>query len=88
MEPIRNHEPQNNFLCPVRKIAIEIDTVLIFDEITSGWPLNIGGAHALYNVYPDIAVYGKAMSNVFLMAAVVGKNEVMNAVQSTFISSN
>lgn len=87
MEPIRNHEPQNNFLGAVRKIAHEIDAVLIFDEITSGWRLNIGGAHELYNVYPDIVVYGKAMSNGFPMAAVVGKNEVMNAAQSTFISS-
>lgn len=87
MEPIRNHEPENNFLCKVRKLADEINAVLIFDEITSGWRMNVGGAHALYNVYPDIAVYGKAMSNGFPMAAVVGKRDVMDAAQSTFISS-
>ena len=87
MEVIRHHEPENDFLNNVRKIADEIDAVLIFDEITSGWRLNVGGVHALYNVNPDIAVYGKAMSNGYPMAAIVGKRDVMDAAQSTFISS-
>lgn len=87
MEVIRHHEPENDFLNNVRKIADEIGAVLIFDEITSGWRLNVGGAHALYNVNPDIAVYGKAMSNGYPMAAIVGKRNVMDAAQSTFISS-
>lgn len=87
MEPIRNHEPEDDFLSRVRKIADEIGAVLIFDEITSGWRLTVGGAHSLYKVQPDIAVYGKAMSNGFPMAAIVGKHDVMNAAQDTFISS-
>lgn len=87
MEVIRHHEPENDFLNKVRKIADEIGAVLIFDEITSGWRLNVGGVHALYNVNPDIAVYGKAMSNGYPMAAIVGKEDVMDAAQNTFISS-
>jgi len=87
MEVIRHHEPENDFLNNVRKIADEIGAVLIFDEITSGWRLNVGGVHALYNVNPNIAVYGKAMSNGYPMAAIVGKRDVMDAAQSTFISS-
>lgn len=87
MEPIRNHEPEDDFLGRVRKIADEIGAVLIFDEITAGWRLTVGGAHSLYNVQPDIAVYGKAMSNGFPMAAIVGKQDVMSAAQDTFISS-
>lgn len=87
MEPLRNHEPEDGFLEKVRKIADESGAVLIFDEITSGWRLNVGGAHEKYNVFPDIAVYGKAMSNGFPMAAVVGKAEVMDAAQKSFISS-
>jgi glutamate-1-semialdehyde aminotransferase len=87
MEPIRNHEPENNFLGKVRKIANDIDAVLIFDEITSGWRMNVGGAHELYKAYPDIAVYGKAMSNGYPMASIVGKREVMDAAQNSFISS-
>ena len=87
VEPIRHHEPKHDFLKNVRRIAEEIDAVLIFDEITSGWRMNIGGAHELYNVHPDIAVYGKGMSNGFPMAAVVGRGEVMDVAQNSFISS-
>ena len=87
VEPIRHHEPEEGFLNNVRKIADEINAVLIFDEITSGWRMRVGGAHELYNVHPDIAVYGKGMSNGYPMAAVVGKGEVMDAAQNSFISS-
>ena len=87
VEPIRHQEPKNNFLENVRRIANEINAVLIFDEITSGWRMNVGGIHELYKVYPDIVVYGKGMSNGFPMAAIVGKGEVMDIAQNSFISS-
>ena len=87
VEPVRHQEPKDGFLKKVRKIADEIGAVLIFDEITSGWRMRVGGIHELYGVRPDIAVYGKAMSNGFPMAAVVGKSEVMDAAQESFISS-
>ena len=87
MEPIRHHKPENNFLRNVKKIADEIRAVLIFDEISSGWRMNASGTHELYKVYPDIVVYGKAMSNGFPMAAVIGKGEIMDMAQNSFISS-
>jgi glutamate-1-semialdehyde 2,1-aminomutase len=87
LEPVRHRKPKEDFLPRVRAIADEIDAVLIFDEITSGWRMNTGGIHALFGVFPDVAVYGKAMSNGFPMAAVVGRREVMDAAQSSFISS-
>ena len=87
MEPIRHYEPEKDFLKNVRKIADEINAVLIFDEITSGWRMNVGGIHELYNVYPDIVVYGKGMSNGFPMAAIAGKGDVMDMAQNSFISS-
>lgn len=87
MEPIRDHDPMPGFLEQVREIASEIGAVLIFDEITAGFRLNTGGAHLLYGVIPDMAVFAKAMSNGYPMAAVIGKAGVMQAAQSTFISS-
>jgi len=87
MEPFRSQPPENNFLENVRKIADRIGAVLIFDEITIGWRLNVGGAHLMLGVTPDIAVFGKAMSNGFPMAAIIGKRGVMQAAQQTFISS-
>jgi glutamate-1-semialdehyde 2,1-aminomutase len=87
MEPLRHHEPEKGFLEGVRKIADEHDIVLIFDEITSGWRMNVGGVHEIYGVIPDVAVYGKAMGNGYPIAAVVGKEYVMESAQESFISS-
>jgi len=41
------------------------------DEITSGFRLTVGGAHLVYNLTPDIAVFGKAISNGYPMAAII-----------------
>ena len=87
MEPIRNHQPHPGFLEGVRAIADSLGAVLIFDEITSGFRLNTGGAHLEYGVNPDIAVFAKAISNGYPMAAIIGRSEVMQAAQDTFISS-
>lgn len=87
MEAVRDKPPENGFLKKARKIASDIGAVLIFDEVTSGWRLRVGGAHEIYGVRPDIAVYGKAMSNGYAMSAIVGKSEIMDVVQSSFISS-
>jgi glutamate-1-semialdehyde 2,1-aminomutase len=87
VEPVRHQQPKDDFLGKIRKIANRVGAVLVFDEITSGWRMNVGGIHELYGVYPDIAVYAKAMSNGFPMGAVVGKTEVMDIAQETFISS-
>lgn len=87
MEPIHNIEPEDNFLQNVRRIADETGAVLIFDEITVGWKLAYGGAHLLYGVSPDIAVFSKAMSNGYPMAAIIGRRAVMEAAQDSFISS-
>lgn len=87
MEPIRHHNPKDDFLKKVRKIADKVGAVLIFDEITSGWRTNVGGVYELLGVNPDIVVYAKAMSNGYPMSAIVGKKEIMNSAQDTFISS-
>lgn len=87
MEPIRNHEPEPGFLEGVREIASDINAVLIFDEVSSGWRLTTGGAHLLYKVIPDMAVLAKAMSNGYPMASVIGIGKIMQAAQDSFISS-
>jgi len=87
MEPIRSDNPKNGFLNDVRTIANETGAVLIFDEISSGFRLNTGGAHLIFNVNPDIAVFSKALGNGYPIAAIIGKANVMEAAQSSFISS-
>ena len=87
VEPLRHQEPKDNFLKRIREISDKINAVLIFDEITSGWRLTVGGVHLKFNVNPDIVVLGKAMSNGYPMAAVIGKGNIMDAAQTSFISS-
>lgn len=87
VEPFRHQEPENDFLKKVKEIAGRIGAVLVFDEVTIAWRLNLGGVHLLYGVNPDIAVLGKAISNGYPMAAIIGRGEVMQAAQKTFISS-
>lgn len=87
MEPIHGVEPRDNFLKKIRSIANKTGAVLIFDEITVGWKLTYGGAHLIYRVNPDIAVFSKAISNGYPMAAIIGTRKIMNAAQDSFISS-
>lgn len=87
MEPVRSEPPLPGFLEGIRDLAGEIGAVLIFDEVTTGFRLTDGGVHKLLGVNPDIAVFAKAMANGYPMAAIVGTPAVMEAAQSTFISS-
>jgi len=87
MEVIRNEEPQNQFLEKVRELATKNNIVLIFDECTSGFRESYGGIHKVYGVEPDIAVFGKALGNGYAVTAVIGRREIMENAQSSFISS-
>ena len=87
MEVYRNKEPENNFLHRIRKLANENNVVLVFDECTSGFRKNYGGLHKLYDVEPDVAMFGKALGNGYAVTAVLGKREVMQAAEKSFISS-
>ena len=87
MEVMRNFEPHEGFLEKVRKIATDNNIVLIFDECTSGFRETNGGLHKKYNVNPDIAMFGKAIGNGYAVTAIIGRREIMEATQSTFISS-
>jgi glutamate-1-semialdehyde 2,1-aminomutase len=87
MEPIRNLEPIPGFLEQVRQTCDRIGAVLVVDEVSVGWRLNTGGAHLLYGLQPDIAVFAKAISNGYPMAAIIGIRDVMQSAQSTFVSS-
>lgn len=87
MEPIRNEKPLPGFFDEIRKLADESEAVLIIDEISSGFRMNTGGAHLILGIKPDIAVFSKALGNGYPIAAIIGKSEIMDAAQKTFISS-
>ena len=87
MEVMRSVEPTDHFLQRVRQLCDENEIVLVFDECTSGFRETFGGLHIKYGVQPDIAVYGKTLGNGYAVSAVVGRSDVMQMAQTTFISS-
>ncbi len=87
MEVARNLAPDPEFLRHVRALASANDIVLIFDECTSGFRETFGGIHLKYGVEPDMTVLGKTLGNGYAITAVLGRASVMDAAQSTFISS-
>jgi len=87
MEVSRSVEPKQGFLESVRKLATNQNIILIFDECTSGFRETFGGLHKKYGVEPDMAIFGKTLGNGYAITAVVGRRKIMEATQSTFISS-
>lgn len=87
MEVVRNKGPEDNFLHKVRELATRKSIVLIFDECTSGFRETFGGLYQKYGVEPDMAMYGKTLGNGYAITATIGRAEVMQAAQTTFISS-
>lgn len=87
MEVSRNFDPDPGFLISVRKLADAHNIILIFDECTSGFRQAFGGLHKIYGVDPDMAVFGKALGNGYAVTGVIGKRDIMEAAQNTFISS-
>ncbi len=80
--------PKPGFLEGVRALADKYGTVLIFDEIRSGFRFSLGGAQKVFGVTPDISVFGKAMANGYPIGAVVGKEQFMKVLaDKVFLSS-
>ena len=87
MEVSRNEGPQKGFLEKIRELATSKGIVLVFDECTSGFRQSFGGLHKLYDVEPDLAIFGKALGNGYAITSVIGRREIMEAAQTSFISS-
>jgi glutamate-1-semialdehyde 2,1-aminomutase/spore coat polysaccharide biosynthesis protein SpsF len=86
LEPIGLVAPAPGFLEGVRDLAHREGAVVIYDEIVTGFRLALGGAQELFGVVPDVACFGKAMSNGFPIAAVVGRRDIMEIFDTVFFS--
>lgn len=62
--------PEPGFLEALRRLCDTYDSVLIFDEVKTGFRMGLGGAVAEYDVVPDIGTYAKALGNGFPVAAI------------------
>ncbi len=72
--------PKKGYLNEIRKITEEEEIVLIFDEVITGFRLDLGGAQEYYGVKPDMATLGKIMGGGFPIAAYGGKREIMELI--------
>ena len=86
MEPFNFVEPAPGFLEGVKQLCREHGSLLIFDEICSGFHFGLGGAQKLFGVTPDLACFGKAMGNGFPISCVAGRADVMRIFDEIFYS--
>lgn len=70
--------PENNFLQNLRQICDENGTLLIFDEVMTGFRLAFGGAQEVFNVKADLVTYGKVIGGGMPVGAFGGRNEIMD----------
>lgn len=81
VEPMRNdaenQEDRRWYLMSLETACRSVGALFIVDEIVTGFRYAVGGATELYGLKPDLAVYGKAMSNGYPIAAIVGHHSLM-----------
>jgi glutamate-1-semialdehyde 2,1-aminomutase len=87
LEPVIERAPSEMWLMRARELCDSAGAALIFDEVKTGFRVAPGGYQEVSGVTPDLASFGKAMSNGYPLAAVVGKAPLMSAARDTWISS-
>lgn len=83
VEPVQSRHPEVravNFLRELRELTAQLGTVLIFDEVVTGFRLHPGGAQALFGVRADLATYGKVIGGGLPLAALGGRAACMDAL--------
>ena len=88
LEPTHFQKPENNFLQNVRKIADENNSLLILDEIVTGFRFDLGGAQKFFNIKGDLVCFGKGISNGLPLSAITGPTEFMNTFDKLWVSSS
>ncbi|MEO6733666.1 MAG: amino acid adenylation domain-containing protein [Ferruginibacter sp.] len=87
VEPVQSRRPEYRpveFLKQLREITIASGTVLIFDEVITGFRMHPGGAQALLGIKADIASYGKVVGGGLPIGVIAGKKELMDALDGGF----
>lgn len=87
MEPTILEEPKNDFLKKIRKLTDENNSILILDEIVTGFRFALGGAQEYFNIKGDFVCFGKGMANGLPMSAISGPSEYMKKFDELWVSS-
>ncbi len=81
MEPITFEPPKDQFLHRVAEYCKENGSLLIFDEMWTGFRLALGGAQEYFGIQPDLACYSKAVANGMPLSILTGKRKVMELLE-------
>lgn len=71
-------QPRPDYLNTLRTLCDRYGSLLIFDEVITGFRISIGGAQACYGVTPDIATFGKALGAGVAISAIAGRKEIFD----------
>ncbi|NWF89861.1 MAG: aminotransferase class III-fold pyridoxal phosphate-dependent enzyme [Ignavibacteriaceae bacterium] len=82
LEPVVFEEPKNNFLHDLADLCKRKNVLLIFDEMWTGFRMEIGGAQEYFGIIPDLATYSKAVANGMPLAVLTGKKEIMRLAEN------
>ena len=86
MEPMNVEYPEQSFLADVKALCEKHGALLIFDETITGFRFDLGGAQKLFDITPDLATFGKGLSNGLPLSAVTGRRDVMMLMEDIFFS--
>ncbi len=87
LEPTMYEQPRNDFLDKVRKIVDQNDSLLILDEIVTGFRYDLAGAQKYFNIKGDLVCFGKGMGNGLPISAITGPSEFMKTFDELWVSS-
>ncbi|MCY7380782.1 MAG: aminotransferase class III-fold pyridoxal phosphate-dependent enzyme [Gemmatimonadaceae bacterium] len=87
LEPIVERTPAIAWLARARALCDATGAALVFDEVKTGFRVAPGGYQEVCGITPDLASFGKAMANGYPLSAVVGRQALMDAARTTWISS-
>lgn len=88
MEPLRSQQPTPEFLKAIHALVKDKSALLVVDEVSSGMRCGFPGIASRLGLQADLLVYAKAISNGIPFGVVVGKREVMESAEASFISSS
>ena len=88
MEPVMLDKPKREFLESVKKITHDNNSVLIFDEVVTGFRYANGGAQEYLGIEADIVAFGKGIANGMPLGAITGKSQYMQKFDDVFYSTS
>jgi glutamate-1-semialdehyde aminotransferase len=78
LEPVTFEAPKNNFLGELKRVCEANGSLLVFDEMWTGFRLALGGAQEYFGVTPDLACFSKAVANGMPLSLLTGRADVMS----------